>query len=266
MLHFRILGPLEISHPSGVLRLGGRLRRKLLCLLLVNACQLVLTEVLMGEMWPEGQAARTENALQAHVSRLRQSLTAVEPDRAEWRVITHPSGYQIDVDPAELDSLVFVRDLRLAREMSRTRPDMAAQQLRETLKLWRGPALGGMTEGPLLGAAATRYQEVRLETLELLYDCELRCGNHVPVVSELRDLLARYPFQERMWQQLMVALYRSGRQADALRVYRDLWRRLSHEMGLEPTPAIREYERAILSQDPLLDTFEFPLLSRARKD
>jgi DNA-binding SARP family transcriptional activator len=128
-----------------------------------------------------------------------------------------------------------------------------ARELRDILALWRGPVLGGVIDGTAARAGATRYEELRLAALDLLYDCELRSGNHAAVIPELRDMVARHVFKERFYQQLMIALYRSGRQSEALAVYRDLSRRLTDELGLEPSPTMREYERAILDQDPALE-------------
>lgn len=221
MLRFHVLGPLEIEYGNNVTRPRGRLRRKVLTLLLVNAGRLVLTDVLVGEVWPQGRPARAENALQAHVSRLRRLLAVVEPEATEPRLVTHPAGYQLNVADDELDATLFTRQLKAIRPLSLQEPDAAARRLRGILTLWRGPALGGVTDGPILAEASARYRESHLAALELLYDCELRCGNHAGVVSELRDLLAPH---------------RRGRQAGTLDVYRQLWHRLSQETGLEPAP------------------------------
>jgi DNA-binding SARP family transcriptional activator len=225
----------------------------LLLVLLANPRKLVLTDNLIGELWPDGAPSRVENALQAHVSRLRQRLMSLEPEHGQRRLVSHPSGYQLLVDDTDLDSEVFTRELERIAALADTDPVAAAAQLRTALALWRGPVLGGHVGGPLCAAAVVRYEESYLAALELLFDCELSVGNHAKIVPDLRDLLSRYPFQERFWQQLMIALYRCGRQGDALKAYRQLWHRLSDELGLEPTPVMREYERAILAQDPVLD-------------
>lgn len=252
-MHFGILGPLEIRTEVRSVRLRGALQNRLLLTLLVNADQLVITDNLIGEVWPDIQPDRVENALQAHVSRLRRKLAELEPDSTIPRLVTHTSGYQLIVAPQELDSEVFVRELERIRESREEAPEVAVLELRACLNKWRGPVLGGVRGGPICEAATVRYEELRLSALELLFDLELQSGRHARLVSELRQLLAKYPFHERFWQQLITALYRCGRQAEALAVYRQLWNRLTDEFGLEPTPAMRAYERAILERDTSLD-------------
>src|SRR6266568_6201897 len=253
MLRFCILGPLEIHTATRTVRLRGSIQRRLLLVLLANARKLVLTDNLIGELWPDGAPSRVENALQAHVSRLRQRLMSLEPEHRQRRLVSHPAGYQLLVDDDDLDSGVFILELERITPLAAADPIAAADQLRTALALWRGPVLGGHVGGPLCAAAVVRYEESYLAAQELLFDCELSVGNHAKIVPDLRDVLSRYPFQERFWQQLMIALYRCGRQGEALNVYRELWNRLSDELGLEPTPAMRDYERAILAQDPILD-------------
>lgn len=214
---------------------------------------MVLTETLIGELWAEQVPSHVENALQAHVSRLRGRLATLEPERTCVRLVTHPSGYQLLVEDDELDSAVFTRELERIRSEAAAGPAQRAKDLRRILALWRGPVLGGVTAGPLCQAATARYEESRMSALELLFDNELQNGNHANIIPELRELLSRYTYQERFGQQLMIALYRSGRQADALKVYRELWRKLTEELGLEPSPAMRDYERAVLNRDPLLN-------------
>ncbi|MDH6135452.1 DNA-binding SARP family transcriptional activator [Kitasatospora sp. MAA4] len=253
MLYIRILGVLEIQTEERSVRLRGALQSRLLLTLLINSGQLVMTDDLIGELWPDTQPDRVENALQAHVSRLRSRLATLEPDRAAPRLVTHTSGYQLLVAPEELDSEVFSRNLERIRESRDYAPEVAVQELRSCLDEWRGPVLGGVGGGPIFEAAAVRYEELRLCALELLFDLELQVGHHALLVPELRQLLTKYPFHERFWQQLITALYRCGRQTEALVVYRELWKRLTDEFGLEPTPAMQEYERAILERDTSLN-------------
>lgn len=253
MLSFRILGPLEIITETRVLRPKGSLQSALLTTLLASARQLVPTDALIVELWGEQHPARVENALQAHISRLRRRLSALELDSGESRLVTHASGYQLMVRDEELDASCFICGLEDIRGRAAADAAAAARRLRCLLGLWRGHAFGSLPVGPLRQAAAARYEESRVAALELLFEHELRDGNHAKIIPELRELLARYKFQERFRQQLMVALYRSGRQADALNVYRELWHRLSEELGLEPSPTMRQYERAILDHDPSLN-------------
>lgn len=249
MLNFCILGPLEVRNGDRIVKLGGPLQNRLLLTLLINAGELVVTDSLIGEIWPHGAPDRVENALQAHVSRLRRRLAALEGEAVERRLITHTSGYQLMVAPEELDSEIFVRELERVRETRTRSSDVAARDLRVCLSRWRGPVLGGVRGGPICMAATARYEELQLESMELMFDLELANGRHTQLVPELRQALARHPFHERFHQQIIIALYRCGRQAEALAAYRRLWDRLTDELGLEPTPAMREYERAILEGD-----------------
>lgn len=254
MLNFRVLGPLELRTQTQTIRPRGPLQRLLLVLLLVNARKLVPTESLIGELWKDGHPARVENALQAHISRLRLLLAGLEPHARDSRLITYSSGYRLMVDDDELDAAVFARCVeRIRGEAPREDPAGTALELRGVLALWRGPVFGGVSGGGLCQAAAARYEEMRLAALELLFDSELRDGGHSRIIPELRELVLEDSYMERFRQQLMVALYRSGRQADALNVYRQLWRQLIDDLGIEPSPAMRDYERAVLDQDPRLD-------------
>jgi DNA-binding SARP family transcriptional activator len=237
-----------------VVRVGGPLQRKLLLALLVNSSELVLTDALISELWPHSPPARAENALQAHISRLRRRLMIFELDEEPPELVTHPSGYQLVVRDTDLDAAVFTARLEQVRQREWPEPERAVEVLREILAMWHGPVLGGAGElGAICAAAASRYEESRLAALELLYDYELASGHHTRIIPELKQVLRQHLFQERFWQQMMIALYRSGRQADALSVYRELWHRLAEEMGLEPSPTMRGYERAILDRDPQLD-------------
>lgn len=254
MLGFRILGPVEIHTPAKDVRPRGSLQLTLLVALLVNARTMVPAEELIGELWNDAHPSRVENALQAHVSRLRQRLAALEPQAGSSRLITYPSGYRLMVDDEELDAAVFARGVeRIRARAPDDDPPATALELRRILALWRGPVFGGLVAGDMCRSAAVRYEEMRLAALELLFDSELRNGGHMRIIPELRELLIEDSYKERFQQQLMVALYRAGRQTDALDAYRDLWRRLTEELGIEPSPTMRAYEQAILDQDPALD-------------
>ncbi|MCK9902315.1 AfsR/SARP family transcriptional regulator [Frankia sp. Cpl3] len=253
MLIFRVLGPLEIETSTRIVRPTGSLQRTLLLTLLTSTQRLVSTGMLIDELWNGQHPDRVENALQAHVSRLRQKLASLEPDAATSRLIAHSSGYELVVGEGELDAEIFANALTDIRaRQSGTPPAVTAEALQDALGLWRGPMFGAARGGPRCRAASARYEELRLGALESLIDCELQCGEHARTIPLLRDLLREHPFQERFSQQLMIALYRCGRQAEALDVYRALRFRLMDELGLEPSPRMRDYERAILEQDPML--------------
>lgn len=252
MLSFRILGPLEIVTETRILRPRGSKQNALLTTLLASPRQLVSTDALMVELWGEKHPARVENDLHAHISRLRRRLSAMEPDAIDSRLVTHVSGYELMVRDEELDAAGFIRGLEEIRGV--THADSADMvRLRRLLGLWRGRAFANLELGPIRQTASTRYEEYRIAAYQLLFEHELRNGNHSKIISELRELLARYQFHEQFWQQLMVALYRSGRQADALSVYRELGRRLSDHLGLDPSPRMRRYEQAVLDHHPSMN-------------
>lgn len=253
MLTFRILGAIEINTPTRTVRSKGALQSVLLVTLLVNARQLVLTEALIDELWGPQPPRRVENALQAHISRLRRRLASLELDATTPRLIASSSGYRFLVDDEELDAALFVQSLERIRSQAGGSGPTSGDELRRILSLWRGPVFGGFVGNRMCQAAAARYEESRLAALELLFDHELRCGHHKRIIPELSELLVEHSYKERFRQQLMIALYRAGRHADALNVYRELWRRLTGELGLEPSPAMRDYERAVLEQDPILE-------------
>ncbi|MEK8169278.1 AfsR/SARP family transcriptional regulator [Streptomyces sp. M19] len=148
----------------------------------------------------------------------------------------NPYGYQLLVDDAELDATVFVETVRRAQERLDVDPRGASESLRAALHMWRGPAFGGDAGGALSRAAAVRYEEYRIRAMELFFDSELALGNHTRVLGELREAHAENPLRERFCEQLMIALYRSGRQAEALETYRHMWSRLTEDLGIEPSP------------------------------
>jgi DNA-binding SARP family transcriptional activator len=218
--------------------------------LLASPRQLVSTEALIAELWGEEQPGKVENDLHAHVSRLRRRLNAMEPGMGDSRVVTHVSGYELVVQDEELDAASFLKGLEELRGVAPTESADLVRRLRCLLALWRGRAFGTQDRGPILQAASSRYEEHRIAAYQLLFDQELRNGNHSKIIPEVRTLLARYEFHEQFWQQLMVALYRSGRQTEALNVYRELEHRLSDQLGLDPSPTMRQYEQAVLDHHP----------------
>jgi SARP family transcriptional regulator, regulator of embCAB operon len=259
MLKFRILGPVEIHAPVRPVRVRGTLRRTLLMALLANANRFIPADTLIRELWGEEYPSQADNALQAHVSKLRAKIASLESEVAKPRLVTRPSGYEFILERGDLDAEVFMAGFERARGCHD--PSETVAELRSLLALWRGPVFGGQAGGGMCRKAASRYTEARLAALELLFDGELRNGNHHQVIPELCQVLARHPFQERFSQQLALALYRSGRPQDAVKALRALQRRLADELGLEPSLAMREFERAIAAGDPGLDR-PSPLLAR----
>ena len=226
--------------------LGAPKQRALLALLLVNRRRVVSAEQLIDGLWGEDPPASAVQSLQVYVHGLRRAL-------GSERIETSGRGYRAVVDDDELDLGRFERALERGRAaLEAGRVDDASDELRGALAVWRGPALADLPAETRRGAEAERLEELRLTALELRLDAELASGRHDAVVAELEALTAEHPYRERFLQQRLLALYRSGRQAEALEVYRDARRALAEELGLEPSPALQDLERAILRQEPSL--------------
>jgi class 3 adenylate cyclase/DNA-binding SARP family transcriptional activator len=240
-MEFRILGPLEVRADGVALALGGTKQRALLAVLLLCANEVVPTDELTNALWekPPGNATK---AVQVYVSRLRKSLQAEAPT-------SRPPGYVLELEPEQLD---LARFQRLVEE-ARRNPSGAAALLGEALDLWRGPALAEFAHEPFARGERIRLEELRLQAIEERVDADLALGRHARLVSELEALVAAHPFRERLRRLLMVALYRSRRQAEALEAYREGRRILVEELGIEPGRELQELEQAILRHDPSLD-------------
>ena len=232
-LAFGLLGPL-LAHRDGVpLALGPRGRRSALAVLLIHANEPVAPDRVADEL------ETTRGTVQVYVSRLRAVLGAAT-------ITTEPAGYVFRADPDRIDARRFERLVTEARRAPTVeRPGLLA----DALALWRGPALADLACERFARAEVARLEELRLGALENRAAVELELGRHAAVVPELAYLVVEHPFRERLRALLMTALYRLGRQADALAVYRDARRRLAEELGLQPTPALRDLERAILNQE-----------------
>ena len=228
----RLLGPLEVERRGVPLALGGRAQRALLARLLLDANRTVAIDRLIEDLWGEHAPASAVKMVHVYVSKLRKLL----PD---GMLVTRAPGYSLEIDPEALDLVRFER-LRQAG-----RP-------REALALWRGPALAEFDE-PFAVVESARLEELHLAALEDRIDADLAAGRHAGLVGELEALVARNPLRERLRTQLMLARYRSGRQAEALAGYRELRELLATELGIEPSSALRDLERRVLQQDPMLD-------------
>jgi predicted ATPase/DNA-binding SARP family transcriptional activator len=232
-MEFRLLGPLEVIGEDGVpLPLGGTRPRALLTLLLLSPNEVVSTDRLIDGIWGETPPESAPGALQVHVHALRKALGAD-------RIVTRAPGYCVRVETDELD----------VERFERLAASGVPDALRGALALWRGPALADVAYEPFAQAEAARLEESRLAALEARIDADLERGLHATLVGELDALVAGNPHRERLQAQRMLALYRSGRQADALAAYRDA-RAALDEFGLEPSPELRVLERRILEQDP----------------
>ncbi len=253
MLEFCILGPVEARTGTAAVHIRGSFQSALLVTLLINGGRLVPADTLISELWGEEPPEQAENALQAHVSRLRRRLNTLEPAEHIRRVPTRPSEYRLEFTAGQLDAAAFTMLVEAERDRGPADPLTTVRNLRGALTRWRGPAFGGPLGGAHCQAAAARYNELRSAAHDMLFDAELRLGRHSEIMPEIRHLLDEDRFNERLCGQLMVALYRSGRQADALEVYRQMRRRLREQFGVEPSPLLRRYERAVLEHDLTLD-------------
>ncbi len=243
-MQFRLLGPLEVVDDGDrVLALGGRKQRSVLAVLLLHANDVVATERLVDEVWGEAPPATVAKSIHVYVSRMRKEL-------GDGRLVTRPPGYALHVEPSELDLACFQA---LVAQAADADPATAAARLREALALWRGPALADLAYEPFAQAHAAQLEELRFSALEQRIDADLAAGQHGQLVGELEALAARHPWRERLHGQLMLALYRSGRQADALEAYQTARTTLVEELGIEPGRALRELHQAILDQDEELD-------------
>jgi DNA-binding SARP family transcriptional activator/tetratricopeptide (TPR) repeat protein len=243
---FRILGPLEVASADGIVEVGGAKRRALLALLLVHANQVVARDRLIDDLWAGSSRESATGTLQTYLSQLRKALQ-LESLR------TRPGGYVLEVAPGELDALRFEFAVQEVSGAQDAAPSWVASQLGEALAWWRGPALADFEGESWAQPEAARLEELRVAAVERLTDARLALGEHVALVPELEVLVAKHPLREGLWAQLMLALYRSDRQADALRTYGRLRRHLGEELGIEPSKELVRLEEAILLQRAELD-------------
>jgi DNA-binding SARP family transcriptional activator len=240
-MEFHILGPLEVVDEGRLVKLGGSKQRNLLAFLLLHPKQVVSRDRLIDELWGGQPPDTAATAIQVYVSQLRKALG---PDV----IVTQTPGYLIRLHDAELDLERFERSLAQAQGAPAAE---ASELLSEALALWRGPPLAEL-DAPFAHAAGLRLEEQRLAALELRIDADLALGRHAQLVPELEGLVRGHPLRERLRGQLMLALYRCGRQADALEVYRSGRQLLDEELGLKPDDELQRLERAILNHDPSL--------------
>ncbi len=242
---FRILGPLEVAEGGQLLSLPGARQRALLAILLLHAGEVVSSDRLMDEVWGEDAPDAGSAALRVRVSQLRRALGP-----AGELLVTRPPGYALALAPEQVDLRRFERLVEAGdRALGRGDPASAAESLREALALWRGPPLADFDYAPFAQGAIVRLQDLRLAAIELHIEAQLALGDHARLAGELQALVLEHPLRERLWGQLMLALYRDGRQAEALEAYRAARRTLVEEIGLEPGPGLQDLERRILAHD-----------------
>jgi DNA-binding SARP family transcriptional activator len=251
-LEFRLLGSLEVRRGGTLVSVGGPKQRAVLAILLLHANHVVATERLADKLWAGEPPPSATVTLQSHISGLRRALGAGADDGGF--IVTRPPGYVIEVDPGQLDVTRFEAEMARGQEaLAVTDWAAAAAAFRRALELWRGPALADFAYEEFAQAEAARLEEARLRVFEHRVEADLALGRHAELVGELESLVAVHPLREGLWGQLMTALYRCGRQGEALRAYQRVRQALSEELGIDPTPALQRLETAILRQDPALD-------------
>ncbi len=252
---FGVLGSLEVTVAGISVVVEGVRRRALLSRLLISANHVVSSDRLINDLWGDALPAHPLNTLQACISYLRSIL---EPDRsvrhAASVLITRPPGYVLSVDVDGLDVLRFEQLVTQGRAaLANADFEEASERLTEALAQWRGPVLGEFADAPWAETEVARLEELRTAAMEDRVEAELALGHHGSVISELETAVAVWPLRERLQAQLILALYRCGRQADALRAFGALRRMLAEELGIDPSPELRRLEEAILLQKPELD-------------
>jgi YVTN family beta-propeller protein len=257
-MRFGTLGPLSVSDNGVAVSLGGRKQRTLLAVLLLHRNEVVARDRLVDALWGERQPRSAVESIDTYVYRLRKLLG---PDR-----LAHEAGgYLLRVEPGELDVDEFERLVAAAGAATESGDYQAAvSELTVALALWRGPAWGELLDDPLDSLEAQRLEELRLGAVESRFEVQLATGGGSELVAELEQLVGEHPLRERLLACLMLALYRAGRQTEALEAFQAARRRLVEELGLEPGPGLQELQRRILEQDPTLAPSRFPPIPTSR--
>jgi WD40 repeat protein/serine/threonine protein kinase len=244
-IRFGVLGPLEAIGEAGPIELGGPKQRMVLAHLIVRANQVVPAEALIDLVWGEAPPDVVRTSLQSYVSNLRKALG---PERLEGRT----PGYILHLEPDELDAARFEARVREAREES-GRPELVASRLREAMGLWRGPPFADLAIEESLAGEIARLNDLHLRALEERIEADIALGRHVEVLGELEALTHEHVLRERLWGYLILALYRSGRQSDALAAYQRLRAVLAQELGIDPSHELQELHQKVLRQDGSLE-------------
>jgi DNA-binding SARP family transcriptional activator/ABC-type transport system substrate-binding protein len=259
-MEFRLLGPVEALRDGRPIALGGAKPRALLALLLLHANEVVSRDRLIDALWGERPPGSADHSLDVQVSRLRK---AFEPDEL---LLTRSGGYVLEIEPEAIDVRRFERLLEAGRRANADgKPAEALEALEAALGLWRGNALADLAYEEFVRTEIDRLEELRLVATEERIDAMLALGQHDTLIPELEALTAKHPLRERLRGQLMLALYRAGRQAEALRVYGDSRKRLVDELGIEPGQGLKDLEQEILRQDSSLDVPRSAVASRRRR-
>jgi predicted ATPase/DNA-binding SARP family transcriptional activator len=243
-MEFRMLGPLEVRRGEESLALGGAKQRALLAILILHANHVVSRERLAELLWGDEPPTTADHVIEVYVSQLRRAL---EPDGAPYELLLRkPAGYVLQVPPADIDTVQFARLVEGAKSLSASD---AAAHLERALEMWRGPALADFAGEQFALSEAARLNELRLYATEERIEAELKLGHHARLIGELQGLVEQHPLRERLCGQLMLALYRAGRQAEASDVYQRTRERLVDELGMEPGPELQSLLKRILQQE-----------------
>ncbi|MGZ4618986.1 MAG: AfsR/SARP family transcriptional regulator [Frankiaceae bacterium] len=257
-MEVRVLGPVELTMAGRPRQLGGTKQRAVLAMLALHVNKLVSVDHLVDGLWGQAPPESAVNAVQVYISRLRKALRGEQPDSRAAPLRRRSPGYLLELEAEQVDLYRFER---LAGEGARavgTDPERAAGSLRAALGLWRGPPLAEFGDEPFAPPEASRLEEKRLAALEARIEADLAVGRHAELVGELRGLVLQHPLRERLHQQLLLSLYRSGRQGEALAAFRQTRQILAEELGVDPCRALQELEAAILAQDRRLDLIAPP--------
>ena len=263
-MEFRFLGPFDVVDDQRIVPIVGGKQRALLAILALHANEVVPVGRLIDDLWPDEPPDSALNSIQAYVSRLRKALNGNGTGSGAETIVFRHGGYMLDVSAEQIDARRFARLVEDGeRRIDAGDVTEAAGVLREALGLWRGPALSDFAHERFAQPEIARLEELRLKAVEDRIDADLASGRDAALVPELEALIAEHPLRERLRRQLMLALYRCGRQGDALTVYRETRATLDAELGVEPTPELRELELAILRQDEALGPVHRPRTSPA---
>lgn len=258
-MKYEILGPIRVVDGAVTSSVSARKIEVLLAVLLIRSGQVVGTGQLMTEIWGEQVPRRAAAGVHVYISQLRKFLS--RPARLDSPIVTSQPGYLLHLGSDQLDVRVFQNLVEQGRTYQRAgRTEQARGSFEAALRLWRGPALGDLRDGPICNGFAGWAEQARLECVEMLVDSSLLLGRHREFVSYLYALTAEHPLRESFYRQLMLALYRSGCQADALKVYQSARDVLNEELGLEPCRALRDLQRSILRGDPHLELESFAVV------
>lgn len=250
-MKFRVLGSLSTISETVTKPVEGARQRTLLALLLISPKNVVTKDQFFEELWRDKLPGAPDNALQAIVARVRKVLASeFGEDFTRINLVTHPHGYSLDVEPDQVDAHVFSSLTAEAEARAHLHPEAARDLLDRALGLWQGSALQGVSGGLICESAATQLEEMRLSAIEARIRLSIEISGHASVISELKRMTSLYPWREQLSELLMISLYRTGRQAEAIEAYNHLRRRLVDGFGLEPSQNLTKCMMAVLRQDP----------------